>query len=357
MTKTARARGSRPVSLALQGGGSHGALAWGALGTLLDAGLIIEAVSGTSAGALNAVCLAAGLTSGGPDGGRAALDALWWEVGRAGAFSPYQRSPLARLTGRWDLDDSPTYLWLDGLTRALSPYQTTPPCANILRPILERVLDLESLNASDAPRVFLTATNVRTGLPRVFTQPDISIDAILASAALPQMFRAIEIDGEAYWDGGFVANPALYPLVTGRDEVDLILVQTNPFHRDALPTDARAIQNRLNEVTFNAALLKDLRLLAASGRLDFNAEKGGGVRLHRIGGDEDLAELSPSSKLLAEPAYLDRLRARGDHDAGAFLADHGDAIGYRTSFDPSTMLEGLVPNGSPSNHDIRKTRT
>ena len=341
----------RPILLALQGGGSHGALAWGVLDTLLgDEDLRVDAISGTSAGALNAATLAAGIASGGRAGGRAALNRLWSIVGRAGAISPLRRTPLDRWLGRWDIDDNPAYAWFDGLSRLLSPYQLSLPDANPLRPILEAAIDFDALNSEAAPRVFVTATNVETGLPRVFTQPELTPETIMASAALPHLFRAVEIDGEAYWDGGYVGNPALYPLVRDRAEADVVLVQTNPFHRPGIPRTARAIADRLNEITFNAALLKELRVAWTAGRMPGSTAD---IRLHRIGEDAALTRFAASAKLNAEPAYLAHLRAEGAAQARAFLDRHAEDIGRRSSFDPTPMIDVLM--GPPDVRDVAST--
>lgn len=334
------APGARPVLLALQGGGSHGALAWGVLDRLLEEGdLTFPAISGTSAGAMNAAVLAAGLASGGPDGARTALAGFWRDVSRAGAHSPLQRTPSARLRGSWSLDDSPFYHWFDMLSRMVSPHQANPTGYHPLRSILARHTDLEALNSDAAPRIYITATNVRTGQPRVFSQPDLTVDKLLASAALPFMFAAIEIDGDAFWDGGYVGNPALFPLVLHANDCDLLLVQTNPFVRHELPTTARDITNRLNEITFNSSLLKELRL--ARMRQVVRPEAGE-VRLHRVHADAELTQFSPSSKLNVEWAYLKHLFERGRAHADRFMTRHGSDIGKRTSFDLSSVLEQLM---------------
>ena len=329
-----------PILLALQGGGSHGALAWGVLDRLLEEpALPVRALSGTSAGAMNAAVTAAALAGGGPEAARAALRDFWRAVSRAGALSPIRRTPHARLAGRWSLEDSPAYRWFDLVSRMASPYQLNPADHHPLRSILERQVDLAALNDARAPRLYITATNVRTGLPRVFTQPDLGVDAILASAALPQLFRAVEIEGEAYWDGGYVGNPTLFPLIRDRAACDLLLVQTNPFERPEVPRTAHGIQNRVNEITFNAALLKELRALLTVRRLTPGAAP---IRLHRVHADADLARLSPSSKLDVEWDYLGHLFERGRAQAGAFLERDGARIGRDASFDPSAMLEGIM---------------
>ena len=238
MDKTAR----EPVlvDLALQGGGSHGAFTWGVLDRLIEEPwLKIEAISGTSAGAMNAALVADGWTQDGAEGARAALDTYWRRVSQAAAFSPLQRSPLDRLMGRWTLDTSPAYLAMDLMARVVSPYDLNPLGLNPLRSILDESIDFDRL--ARAPiRLFVTATNVRTGRGRIFRNKEITADVLLASACLPTMFHAVEIDGEPYWDGGYAGNPTLTPLVRESDAHDTILVQINPRERP----DRRARQTR-----------------------------------------------------------------------------------------------------------------
>ncbi|MFQ6547685.1 patatin-like phospholipase family protein [Aestuariibius sp. 2305UL40-4] len=330
----------RKIMLALQGGGSHGAIGWGALDALLDEPkLEITAISGTSAGAMNAAVLAAGWAAGGPGRAREALAAYWRAVSRSGMMSPLRRTPFSRWTGSWSLDDSPAYQWFDLMSRLVSPYQMTPGDLHPLRSILAEHVDFAALNSDAAPRVYITATNVRTGLPRVFSQPNLTAEGLLASAALPSMFKAVEIDGEAYWDGGYVGNPALFPLIRSRRACDLILIQTNPFSRPDVPTTSRDINNRLNEITFNSALLKELRAAMMARRAMPDVPD---IRLHRVHADDELAQFSPSSKLNVEWAYLSHLHDRGLAHGEAFLRRHGADIGQRATFDPSPMLEGIM---------------
>jgi NTE family protein len=219
------------IDLALQGGGSHGAFTWGVLDRLLEEPwLHIAAISGTSAGAMNAAILADGWIEGGAQGARSALEKYWRQVSRAAAFSPLQRSPLDRLMGRWSLDTSPGYVFMDLMTRVLSPYDLNPFGLNPLRTILAENIDFERLPRSPI-LLFITATNVHTGRGRIFRNGEITADVLLASACLPTMFRAVEIDGEAYWDGGYAGNPTITPLVRESDAHDTILVQINPRER------------------------------------------------------------------------------------------------------------------------------
>ncbi len=329
------------IDLALQGGGSHGAFTWGVLDRLLEeTWLQIDAISGTSAGAMNAAVLADGWTEGGAAGARAALDAYWEQVGRAAVFSPLQRTPLDRMLGRWSLDASPVFIGLDLMARLLSPYDLNPRGVNPLKRILDDCIDFERL-AQSSIKLFITATNVRTGRGRIFRNPEITSEVLLASACLPTMFQAVEIDGEAYWDGGYSGNPTITPLVRESNARDTILVQINPRERRGTPRSASDILNRLNEVSFNAPLMKELRMIAL---LRQAADPGRGegarwaeMRTHRIM-TEMMAELGYSSKLNAEREFLHMLRAEGRRAANAFLHAHADDIGHRSSADLDILL-------------------
>lgn len=339
------------IELALQGGGSHGAMTWGILDRLLaEDGIEITAISGTSAGAMNAAVLADGLETGGRKGARQALASFWRSVSEAARFSPIQRGLWSRILGDWSLDHSPGYLWFDQLSRILSPYQLNPLDINPLRDLITRQIDFDRVNRCDSLRLFVTATNVRTGRPRVFRQGELSADALMASAALPFLFRAVEIDGEAYWDGGYVGNPSLYPLVDECPCQDLVLVQITPFLRDEVPRSARDIINRVNEITFNNSLLKELRaiqLLDEGIRARGSDQEGfRRMRLHRIHAGDELQRLKASSKLNAEWGYLCHLRDLGQAHAERWLDEHGPDLGERSTFDPATLMgENLAAPG------------
>ncbi|MBR1220946.1 patatin-like phospholipase family protein [Bradyrhizobium sp. U87765 SZCCT0131] len=329
------------IDLALQGGGSHGAFTWGVLDRLLDEPWFqIAGISGTSAGAMNAAVLVDGWAAGGADGARAALDKYWRSVSRAAAFSPLQRSPLDRILGRWSLDTSPAYLFTDLMSRVLSPYDLNPLGFNPLRDILADSIDFGRL--ARAPiRLFVTATRVRTGRGRIFRNAEITADVLLASACLPTMFPAIEIDGEPYWDGGYVGNPTITPLVRETDAQDTVFVQINPTERAELPRSAAEILNRLNEISFNSALAKELRMIALLRQV---ADPGTGegarwaqMKTHRIKSDL-LAAFGASSKLNAEWAFVAKLRDEGRRAAGAFIDAHGADLGARSTADLDILL-------------------
>jgi NTE family protein len=333
-----------PIDLALQGGGSHGAFTWGALDRLLESDRFeVEAISGTSAGAMNAAVFAHGMASGGREAARAALADFWRRVSRAAAFSPFQRTPLDRLRGRWTLDHSPAFIATDLMARLVSPYAVGGAGANPLRDILEAVIDFERLKTGPV-KLFVTATNVRTGRGRVFRRHEMTPDVLLASACLPTMFQAVEIDGEPYWDGGFSGNPTLTPLVLESDAQDTFLVQINPVERPEPPRSARAIASRMNEVSFNAVLLKELRMIAVLRKV-VDAGSGEGarwaaMRVHRIH-SELMTELGDSSKLNAEWPFLTMLRDEGRRAAEAFGAAHRDDIGVRATFDLDNLPDGV----------------
>jgi len=302
--------------------------------------LSIAAISGTSAGAMNAAVLADGWTAGGAEGAREALEQYWRRVSKAAAFSLLQRSPLDRLMGRWTLDTSPFYILTDLMSRVLSPYDLNPTGYNPLRAVLAESIDFERLARSPI-QLFITATRVRTGRGRIFRNAEITADVLLASACLPTMFRAIDIDGEPYWDGGFAGNPTITPLVRESDAHDTILVQINPTERLEEPRTAAEILNRLNEISFNSPLMKELRMIAL---LRQAADPGSGegarwakMRTHRIKSDM-LAKFGASSKLNAEWEFVSMLRAEGRMAADAFLREHGADLGRRSTADLDILL-------------------
>jgi len=339
---TPKARAAVGVDLALQGGGSHGAFTWGVLDRLFEEPwLRVEAVSGTSAGAMNAALVAHGWGQNGAQGARAALEHFWRQVGQMALFSPLQRSPLDRLLGRWSMGHSLAYVTMDLVSRVFSPYDLNPLKFNPLRDLLAKTVDFDRLAASPV-KVFVTATNVHSGRGRIFRSAEITPDVLLASACLPTLFQAVEIGGEAYWDGGFTGNPTITPLVRESDAVDIILVQINPLERTETPRSAADILNRMNEVSFNSPLLKELRMIALLRQV---ADPGTGegarwasMRMHRIMTDE-LSHLDASSKLNAEWPFLARLRDEGRRAADAFLQARGDDIGQRSSLDLDALLD------------------
>ncbi len=330
------------IDLALQGGGAHGAFTWGVLDRLLEEPrLRIEGISGTSAGAMNAAVLADGHVAGGPDGARAALENFWRRVSHSARLSPFRRSPLDVLMGRWTMDTSPIFLAFDLAARLFSPYDLNPGGANPLRDILAECVDFGRVVQSPI-RLFVTATNVRTGRGRVFRNAELTPDILLASGCLPTLFQAIEIDGEPYWDGGYAGNPTITPLVRECASSDTVLVQVNPVERPGTPRSARDILNRVNEVSFNATLLKELRMIAILRQVanpgNCEGARWAGMRIHRIA-SAAMTDLGYSSKLNAEWDFLCMLRDEGRRCAETFLQGHVRDIGHRSSFDLDALLE------------------
>ena len=335
-------RASVLVDLALQGGGSHGAFTWGVLDRLLEESwLRIDGISGTSAGAMNAVVLVDGYEREGPRGAQAALENFWRRVSYSARFSPIRRSPMDILLGRWTLDNSPFFVVFDLAARLFSPYDLNPRGANPLRDILAECVDFGRV-AKSSIRLFVTATNVRTGRGRVFRNAELSPDALLASACLPTLFQAIEIDGEAYWDGGYSGNPTITPLVRECTSQDTLLIAVNPVERQGTPRSAREILDRLNEVSFNATLLKELRMIALLRQVaDVGTGEGArwaGMRIHLIASTA-IDELGASSKFNAEWDFLSMLRDEGRRCAESFLASHGASIGKRSTINLDVLLE------------------
>jgi len=335
------------INLALQGGGSHGAFTWGVLDRLLEHGDIeFAGLSGTSAGACNAILVAEGLTTGGPDVAREQLEGFWRLVAQAGLFSPFQRTPWDQLTGEYTLERSPVHAWFDVMSRFYSPYQLNPTGEHPLRPLLESFVDFERVRQCDKTRLFISATNVRTGTLRVFREHEMTIDMVLASACLPEMFHAVEIDGSAYWDGGYIANPALHPMLEATGARDLVIVQINPLLVPDVPRDARGIINRVGEITFNSSLIKEVRQihqindLIAQGEL--NPHRHPRVFLHMIHGGDELAAFDNSSKLLTEWGFLTRLRDLGRDAADRWLNACGRRMGQKSTLDAQALIDGQI---------------
>jgi NTE family protein len=306
-----------------------------------DDRLRIEGISGTSAGAMNAAVLADGHSAGGREGAKNALHDYWRRVSDAARLSPFRRSPLDVMLGRWTMDTSPVFLAFDLAARLFSPYDLNPMGGNPLRDILADSVDFERVARSPI-RLFVTATNVRTGRGRVFRNAELTPDVLLASACLPTLFQAVEIDGEPYWDGGYAGNPTITPLVRECSASDTVLVQVNPVERAGTPRSARDILNRLNEVSFNATLLKELRMIAVLRQVanagNCEGARWATMRIHRIA-SEAMTDLGYSSKLNAEWEFLCMLRDEGRRCAEAFLEAHARDIGHRSSYDLDVLLE------------------
>lgn len=336
----------KKVNLALQGGGAHGAFTWGVLDFLLEDGrLEIEAISGTSAGALNAVAVADGLVRGGAEAARQCLHDLWAAISDVASWSPVKRAPLDVFMGNWSLDHSPAFWWADMLSRMTSPYVFNPLDYNPLRDIVDKHVDFDRVRRCDELRLFISATNVETGRVKVFDHNELSLDMVMASTCLPQMFKAVEIDGVPYWDGGYMGNPSLFPFNHASSSDDVIIVQINPIERPGTPTTAQEIMNRMNEITFNASLLRELRAIDFVRRLldEGKLDEGDYRRLnvHIIGNQEALNPLGATTKMNAEWRFLQHLHDIGRETASRWLDEHFEAIGSRSTVDLRDMFEGV----------------
>lgn len=340
--------GKIPLNLALQGGGAHGAFTWGVLDRLLeDERITFGSVSGTSAGAMNAAVLASGLLHGGREGAREMLAHFWEAVAKTARYSPMGPHPLDRSTiGRGE-DGAVNAMMFDLMTRVLSPYQFNPLDFDPLGDVLARGIDFKSLSRRSPVDLYIAATEVASGRARIFETREITLDVVLASACLPQLRKAVKIGRHHYWDGGFSANPPLLPLLCDGRADDTLIVQLNPSREPQLPTDARNIIAQMNRITFNAPLRRELETIA---HLKTVANEGlaiGGAarrrvrrhRLHHIEAANLTRDLGPSSKLNPDRAMLCDLRDRGRGAAQNWLRRHGDALGERSTFDPS--LAGL----------------
>lgn len=322
----------KSINLALQGGGSHGAFTWGVLDRMFEEDqLWIEAISGTSAGAMNAVVATQGMYDNGAPGAREALEEFWRKVSRAGQASPLKRMPWDVASGNWSLDGNPGYMWMDMLSRLASPYDLNPFDYNPLRDLVEDFIDFDKVAGEEDMGIYISATNVETGRARVFHRHEITLDVVMASAALPSIFKAVEIDGVPYWDGGYMGNPLLFPFVNFSPSSDILIVQINPLHRPGTPKRAHDIQNRLNEITFNASLLRDLRAIDLIDRLldegALSDKKYRRMNLHMIDdGCREMLAMGASSKLNSEWAFLTHLRDIGRAAADRWLKAHFNDI-------------------------------
>ncbi|MEM7319399.1 MAG: patatin-like phospholipase family protein [Pseudomonadota bacterium] len=339
----------RRINLALQGGGAHGAFTWGVLDRLLDDTEIeVAGISGTSAGALNGAAFKSGMVRAGREGARANLDRLWKQMGAVGdmrlagwmfALDPAHVSKALEYSAPFSMAD----MW----SRMVSPYSYGPFYRNPLRPVVDD-FDFEGVCATEGPELFICATRVRTGKIRVFRGAEITTDAILASACLPTLFRAVEIDDpetgqrEPYWDGGYTGNPALFPLFNKGLPDDLVVVNINPLERAELPVTPQQIQNRINEISFNSSLLRELRAINFVARLleDGTLKPGSMSRVlvHMIADDDLMNDLSVATKMVPTPVTLTRLKAAGRVAADRFLTAHKDQLGKCSTVNLTEMF-------------------
>jgi NTE family protein len=338
--KTAPPR--KKINLALQGGGAHGAFTWGVLDKLLEDGrLQFDGLSGTSAGAMNAVSLAEGFRKGGVPGARDQLGKFWRASSLDGGLAPVQRNVVEGMINFWNA--TPIATLFQQAAGMLSPTEMNPLNLNPLRGVLSAQVDFEALRACDGLKLFIAATNVESGKVRVFHRPELTIDMVLASACLPTVFRAVMIDGVPYWDGGFMGNPVLFPFFYETETCDVVLVQINPIERKGTPDTVAEILGRIDEITFNSALLQEFRAidfvarLIAEGRLKGTNYKS--IRLHVIEAQDELNKFGASSRMRSDYDFFVQLRDIGRAAAQKFLDAHFDAIGVKGTLD---LHEALV---------------
>jgi NTE family protein len=332
----------KKINLALQGGGAHGAFTWGVLDHLLEDGrIVIEGISGASAGAINAVMLADGLARGGPDEARKRLADFWRGASADGNLPRVQRAVIDRLFSFLPFEGSPVQAWLDVLSQFGSPYDFNPLNINPLKELIEKFVDFGAVQRCAEPQLFISATNVQTGRLRVFAGAKVTADVVMASACLPTLFRAVEIDGTPYWDGGYMGNPAIFPFFRATETEDVLVVQINPRARHVAPTSSHEIMNRLNEITFNSSLLAEFRAIDFVRRLidQGRLPRGSGpgeyrrINVHRIALDEAFRKLTASSKLNSDYDFFVMLRNGGRRAARNFLDAHFDNLGRDGTID------------------------
>ena len=327
------------INLALQGGGAHGAFGWGVMDKFIEDGRIeIEGISGTSAGSMNAVVYAYGKLSG-DDGAREALHNFWKAISDAG-----QKFALPKMP--WDVGgvvhhkENPLQDLMKSMMSIVSPYQMNPKNINPLRDVLEQQVDFAALERSQVTKLFICATNVRTGKVKIFHTPAVTADVVLASACLPQVFQAVEIKGEHYWDGGYMGNPVLYPLFYYTESRDVVILHINPIERPGPPTTSADIANRLNEITFNSSLIKELRSVYFVQKLlddgwikDEHRDKLKYVLIHSVRADNAMSDLSSASKMSSDWKFLTMLRDRGRALAAQWLEHNFEHLGVRSTVD------------------------
>jgi len=336
----------KKINLALQGGGSHGAFTWGVLDYLLeDNRLEIDCISGTSAGAMNAVVMADGYCRNGPDGAREKLEIFWKKMSNMSEYSPMQRSLWNMFMGQWSLDNSLSYQMSDFISHSFSPYQLNPFNINPLLSIVEEVVDFEKVRQCNAFQLFISATNVETGRVQIFSKDELRADMVMASACLPFLFKAVEIDGVPYWDGGYMGNPVLFPFHDHSDCHDIMVVQINPIERKGTPKTPQDIQNRINEIAFNSSLLKEFRAINFVARLldegKLDADEYARQHIHIIHDDAALQKVGTSSKMNAEWDFLLHLRDLGRKAAQGWLDQNFEHIGKQSTVDLRAMFQGV----------------
>lgn len=329
----------KQVCVALQGGGAHGAFTWGVLDRLLEEeSMVAEAICGTSAGAVNAVTCAYGLHIGGPQKAKELLEELWRKVALTGSFL-FKPGIFDQLYGGGDIHNSPGFVMFNTISQFLSPYNFNPLNYNPLRNVLEDLIDFEELKRYNKKKLFICATNVKTNRAKIFTNKEITVDAVLASACLPFLFQAVEIGGEYYWDGGYMGNPPIAPLITNTSVHDILLIKINSININSVPTSARDIADRVNEISFNSSLINEMKLihyrneLIRNGIIKTDNKTNREIFVHTISGYEALSQMSQSSKMNISWEFLLSLKEKGRQIAQKWLDTDYHQVGLKSTFD------------------------
>jgi NTE family protein len=329
----------KKVGMALQGGGAHGAFTWGVLDRLLEEeNLVADAMCGTSAGAVNAVTCAYGLHIGGPLKAKELLEELWKRVAMSGSFL-FKPGAFDKAYGSGDIYNSAGYMWFNAISQVLSPYNFNPFNYNPLKDILSNLIDFEELTKYNKKKLFICATNVKTNRAKIFTNKEITVDAVMASACLPFLFQAVEIEGEYYWDGGYMGNPPIFPLISNTDLHDIVLIKINSININSVPTTARDIADRVNEISFNSSLINEMKLihyrneLIRNGILTSDGKNNREIFVHTISGYEALSQLNYSSKMNTSWDFLVELKNKGRAIADNWIKNDFKQVGLKSTFD------------------------
>ena len=329
----------KQIGIALQGGGAHGAFTWGVLDRLLEEDAIVaEAICGTSAGALNAVTCAYGLHIGGPQKAKELLEKLWRKIAQGGGFM-FKPGMFDKTYGSGDIYNSPGYMFFNAVSQVFSPYNFNPANYNPLRDILNDLIDFKELQLYNKKKLFICATNVKTNRAKIFSNKDITVDAMLASTCLPQLFQAVQIDGEYYWDGGYMGNPPIFPIITNTSVKDIVLVKINSININSVPTTARDIADRVNEISFNSSLINEMKLihyrneLIRNGILKSDNKTNREIYVHTISGYSALSQLKYSSKMNVSLDFLLELKEKGREIADNWIRTDYPGVGLKSTFD------------------------
>ncbi|MCE3226949.1 MAG: patatin-like phospholipase family protein [Bacteroidetes bacterium] len=327
------------VGIALQGGGAHGAFTWGVLDRLLEEEAVVaEAMCGTSAGAVNAVTCAYGLHIGGPEKAKELLEELWRRIAMSGSFL-FKPGMFDKVYGNGDIYNSAGYMWFNAISQVLSPYNFNPFNYNPLKDILDNLIDFKELQLYNKKKLFICATNVKTNRAKIFSNREITVDAVMASACLPFLFQAVEIEGEYYWDGGYMGNPPIFPLISNTGLRDIVLVKINSININSVPTTARDIADRVNEISFNSSLINEMKLihyrneLIRNGILKADNKSNREIFVHTISGYEALSQLSYSSKMNTSWEFLLELKEKGRQIADKWIQNDFKEVGLKSTFD------------------------